>query len=152
MGRDPESEEMRELREQVERLATAVDDCVDKVSLKADPKTLPFFAALYQSRRIRDSIFESPGLFGEPAWDILLGLARAEHQGKVSSITSLCQDAAVPGTTALRWVHHMVEIGLLTRRDDPLDQRRAFISFTAEGRHKMRKYADQIAKLRPLLD
>ncbi|MGK3896730.1 hypothetical protein ABI061_15150, partial [Enterococcus faecium] len=41
---------------------------------------------------------------------------------------SLCIAAAVPPTTALRWIGRMSELGMLERRPDPFDRRRAYMA------------------------
>ncbi len=82
-------------------------------------------------RRMRDSHFK-PDLFADPAWDILLDLMAARLEDKSVSVSSLCIAAAVPPTTALRWVTGMTESGMLVRRMDPSDARRVFIELSEE--------------------
>jgi DNA-binding MarR family transcriptional regulator len=82
-------------------------------------------------RRMRDEHFKSE-LFADPAWDILLDLMAARLEGKSVSVSSLCIAAAVPPTTALRWVTGMTESGMLVRRMDPSDARRVFIELSEE--------------------
>jgi DNA-binding MarR family transcriptional regulator len=82
-------------------------------------------------RRMRDDHFKSE-LFADPAWDILLDLMAARLEGKSVSVSSLCIAAAVPPTTALRWVTGMTESGMLVRRMDPNDARRVFIELSEE--------------------
>src|SRR3546814_18017855 len=56
--------------------------------------------------------------------------ARLERQPV--SVSSLCIAAAVPATTALRWIKTMTDAGLFVREADPHDGRRIFIAL-AEG-------------------
>lgn len=92
-----------------------------------------------RARRLRDGFF-GPGLFEDPAWDMLLDLRAAELEGTRVSVSSLCIAAAVPPTTALRWVGRLVGDGLIERRPDPRDRRRAFVALSPRGAAAMRGY------------
>lgn len=98
---------------------------------------------LIQARRLRDAFFQ-PGLFGEPAWDILLDLMLAKLERTNVSVSSLCIAAAVPPTTALRCITGMTEGGLLERSADPNDARRIFISLATGTEAAMRRYLAEI--------
>ena len=79
-------------------------------------------------------------MFADPAWDILLELY-ASHLGQQRvSVSALCNCAAVPATTALRWISALQEKLLIDRRPDPLDGRRYFISLTSKGLTAMEDY------------
>jgi DNA-binding MarR family transcriptional regulator len=80
-----------------------------------------------RARRLRER-FLPASLFADPAWDILLDLAAARLEGRLVSVSSLCIAAAVPTTTALRWIKNMVDQDMLLRVDDRQDARRAFIT------------------------
>lgn len=80
-------------------------------------------------RRLRDRFFSSE-LFADPAWDILLDLTASRLERKSVAVSSLCIAAAVPPTTALRWIRMMTDQGLLERRADPKDARRMFIDLS----------------------
>jgi len=95
---------------------------------------------IYRSRRMRPRIFSDDGLFGEPAWDILLDLFIAESGRKPLSVTSACIGAAVPTSTALRWIAILEERGFLSRENDPADARRVFLRLTGQGYAKMVTY------------
>ena len=66
-------------------------------------------------------------LFADPAWDMLLGLYAAFHERRNVSISSLCIAAAVPATTALRWIKTMTDKGMLCRTADVNDGRRIYV-------------------------
>lgn len=93
----------------------------------------------YANRRRRDGIFR-PGIFAEPAWDMLLDLYVQEHLKRSVSIHSLCIAAAVPPTTALRWIGKLVERGLVERQPSVHDNRVIYIALTADGRTEMERY------------
>lgn len=88
--------------------------------------------AVLRARRLRDQIL-SPDLFADPAWDILLDLMASYLEGAKVSVSSLCIAAAVPPTTALRWIRQLTDSGLLERHADPADGRRIFIALSNEG-------------------
>lgn len=90
-------------------------------------------------RRMRDRFFP-PDLFADPAWDILLDLKAAGQEGQHVSVSSLCIAAAVPPTTALRWITAMTDNGMLVRRQDPADARRVFIELSDETSAKLDDY------------
>ncbi|MES2336945.1 MAG: winged helix DNA-binding protein [Pseudomonadota bacterium] len=92
-----------------------------------------------RARRMRAAHFAGD-LFADPAWDMLLDLFAAELEHRRVSVSSLCIAAAVPGTTALRWIGSMVEAGLFERYADPHDRRRAYISLSATARDGMQRY------------
>jgi DNA-binding MarR family transcriptional regulator len=92
-----------------------------------------------RARRLREQFFD-PGMFEDPAWDMLLDLFAAELEGAQVSVSSLCIAAAVAPTTALRWIAKMTEAGLFERRPDPFDRRRAFMALSPRAREGMRNY------------
>ena len=94
---------------------------------------------LIKARRSRSRFFRND-LFADPAWDILLDLSRAELEGHRISVSSLCGAAAVPATTALRWINTLANEDMLTRRADPLDGRRVFVELTQSASSSMRRY------------
>ena len=98
-----------------------------------------------RARRARDRFFPAE-LFGEPAWDMLLDLAVAAAERRDVAVSSLCIAAAVPTTTALRWIRTLCDAGLFDRRDDPADARRAFISLSAGAQRAMARYLAQTAQ------
>ena len=75
-------------------------------------------------------MFGLPGLFEDPAWDMLLDLFAAELEGRQVLVSSLCIASAVAPTTALRWINKLIAVGLLERQPDTLDRRRAFVALT----------------------
>lgn len=101
-----------------------------------DPHAVRQIIANRQSR----SRYFDPALFGDPAWDMLLDLTAAHSEGARVSVTSLCIAAAVPATTALRWITQMVESGVFLRVPDPADKRRAFIALSDKALAAMSGY------------
>lgn len=98
-----------------------------------------------RARRMRAAYLPAE-LFADPAWDMLLDLFAAELEHRRVSVSSLCIAAAVPGTTALRWIGSMVETKLFERYADPHDRRRAFISLSGTAREGMQRYFDAVRR------
>lgn len=92
----------------------------------SDPTT---FRTILRARRMREAFFPAD-LFADPAWDMLLDLMAARQEGCRVPVSSLCIAAAVPPTTALRWIAAMTERGLLARTADPNDLRRFHVALT----------------------
>ncbi|MDQ4421021.1 winged helix DNA-binding protein [Sphingobium sp. DEHP117] len=90
--------------------------------------------AILRVRRLRDHLV-APDLFADPAWDILLDLLAARLENTKVSVSSLCIAAAVPPTTALRWIRQLTDRRLLERQADPSDGRRIFITLSDAGMH-----------------
>lgn len=105
------------------------------------PKTV---AALIRARRLRATYFESE-LFADPAWDMMLELFHAELTHRRVPVSNLCSAAAVPATTALRWLKMLVEKKVVVRRDDPLDGRRVYVELEPQTSDALKRYFAVIA-------
>ncbi len=101
--------------------------------------------AVIRARRLRSRFF-SEELFADPAWDMLLDLLQAEIAQLRVPVSSLCIAAAVPATTALRWIKTMTEQGLFVRRADPHDGRRVFVELAPAASEAMRRYFAEVGK------
>jgi DNA-binding MarR family transcriptional regulator len=101
--------------------------------------------AVIRARRMRSRFF-SEELFADPAWDMLLDLLQAEIAQLRVPVSSLCIAAAVPATTALRWIKTMTEQGLFVRRADPHDGRRVFVELAPSASDAMRRYFAEVGK------
>ena len=100
---------------------------------------------MIRARRLRSRFFEEE-LFADPAWDMLLDLLQAEIAQLRVPVSSLCIAAAVPATTALRWLKTMTDKGIFLRRADPHDGRRVFVELSPSASEGMRRY---FAEVRP---
>lgn len=101
-------------------------------SARAGAVTAHQVRALLRVRRLREQILPAD-LFADPAWDIVLDLMAARLENARVSVSSLCIAAAVPPTTALRWIRQLTERELLERQADPDDGRRIFITLSDKG-------------------
>jgi hypothetical protein len=163
VNRETESIRLRRLNEEVARIAetlarlTRSDDLEpravrDRGSGYRGPDSGPpveisaaEIRAVIRARRMRAQFFADE-LFADPAWDMLLDLFAAQLERRRVSVSSLCIAAAVPPTTALRWIGTLHEAGLFERQADPADRRRAYIGLSAKGFEGMRSYASAVKR------
>lgn len=82
--------------------------------------------SVVRTRRRREALL-GPDLFADPAWDMLLDLYIAEMSGGPLSVSTLAAGAAVPATTALRWMGVLQQHDLIWREPDGKDGRRTII-------------------------
>ena len=126
-----------------------VDDVGDRFARTPRPP-LPdprLVRAIIRQRQMRARFFDA-ALFADPAWDMLLDLLQAEISHLRVPVSSLCIAAAVPATTALRWLKAMVSQGIFLRRADPHDGRRVFVELAPDASRALRSYfteAGQVA-------
>lgn len=110
------------------------------------PIDAAFVRRLIRVRRDRDRYLPAE-IFADPAWDMLLDLMAAQLDQREVPVSSLCIAAAVPTTTALRWIRSLTEAGLFERRMDPADARRTYIRLSSEATAAMmawlRAFSDQ---------
>lgn len=104
--------------------------------------------AIIRARRLRDQFFRSD-LFADPAWDMLLDLMAARIEKGRVAVSSLCIAAAVPPTTALRWIKALTDRGLFVRSADPLDGRRVYIALSDEAARSVAAYLRAAQRLAP---
>ncbi|MFS6809957.1 hypothetical protein, partial [Staphylococcus aureus] len=101
-----------------------------------DPRRLTVLAAfVLEMRRNRDAYFPD-GLFGEPAWDVLLVLFAAGERKQELHQAEVIALAHVPKTTAGRVFARLEEDGLVGRRKGR-DIRKRYLALTEDGRKRM---------------
>ena len=111
-----------------------------------EPASPSHFRNLLRARRQRDDFFPSD-LFAEPCWDMMLDLMAARLAGQQVSVSSLCAAAAVPPTTALRWIRMLTERGVFIRSADPADGRRIFIALAKETADGLVRWHQSVRRL-----
>jgi len=102
---------------------------------------------IYDARRARTRMLdkEGRGLFGEPAWDMLLALYCFPLRGELLTITSLSFAAEVPQTTGHRWQKILTKEALIERGPEGCDDlRRRFVRLTPRGRALMDCYLTRL--------
>lgn len=107
---------------------------MDDVAPAAAPLNLARARRAFAARRHRQQVFgERADIFGEPAWDMLLDLYIAFHEGKHLTVSNAFLSSGAATTTGLRWVATLAERGLVERVPDPRDGRRFFVQLTTEA-------------------
>ena len=84
---------------------------------------------LYAERRRRDRLFPD-GLFGEPAWDLLLALFIARDKSQAIILCKAYQAAGVTDTTGRRLLDRLEDEGLITRRRAPRSRKMRIVELT----------------------
>lgn len=154
VSRDNGTARLRQLSDEVGRIAATLarlsvgpgEPPLEKpVSLKGDVPAVSLEAVrqVIRARRLRSRFFDEE-MFADPAWDMLLDLLQAEIAQHRVPVSSLCIAAAVPATTALRWIKTMTDAGLFMRRADPHDGRRVFVELSPKASHAMRQYFREV--------
>jgi hypothetical protein len=154
---DKNAARLRQLSDEVSRIAATLARLSTGPApmpkpLEATPSgELPAVSAdtvrsVIRARRLRSRFFPEE-LFADPAWDMLLDLLQAEVSHLRVPVSSLCIAAAVPATTALRWLKAMVSQGIFIRRADPHDGRRVFVELAPDASGALRRYFSEVGKV-----
>lgn len=144
---EPKADRLLRLSEEVGRIATtlaristesaiAPAGTSDEAELEVSAATV---ASAIRARRQRLRYLPKE-LFAEPAWDMLLALFHSEILRQRVPITGLSAAAGVPGTTALRYLRALSDLGLVTRQQDPFDLRRIFVELSPDASAALRRY------------
>ena len=151
---DRKAEHLLELSNEVNRIAgtlarLSVEPDLQQPRQEGDPKgpskavSAERIRDILRARRLRAS-FLPDDLFADPAWDMLLDLLYAELAQHRVAVSSLCVAAAVPPTTALRWLTTLVKRGLVIRRADPRDARRVFVELAPDTSAALHRYFAEV--------
>jgi len=154
---DRNAERLRQLSDEVSRIAATLARLSTGPGSAAKPPEAPRAAdlpplsadtvrAVIRARRLRARYF-SDELFADPAWDMLLDLLQAEISHLRVPVSSLCIAAAVPATTALRWLKTLVQQGIFVRRADPHDGRRVFVELAPDTSNALRRYFAEVGQV-----
>lgn len=156
VSRDPGAERLRQLSDEVGRIAATLArlstvPAAPEVELRKPVEqdvpdvSVESVRSVIRARRLRGRYF-AEDMFADPAWDMLLDLLQAEIAQLRVPVSSLCIAAAVPATTALRWLKSMTEKGIFVRRADPHDGRRVFVELSRDASLAMRRYFAEVGK------
>src|SRR3954453_14198658 len=154
---DRNAERLRQLSDEVSRIAatlarlstgpSAAPPAVEALqAADLPPLSADTVRAVLRARRLRTRYFPEE-LFADPAWDMLLDLLQAEISRLPVPVSSLCIAAAVPATTALRWLKTLVQQGVFMRRPAQRDGRRVFVELAPDASNAMRRYFAEVGKV-----
>jgi len=159
VSREPSADRLRQLSDEVSRIAATLARLsvapgvapVERPEVatqhgEAPNVSLDTVRQVIRARRLRARFFDEE-LFADPAWDMLLDLLQAEIAQHRVPVSSLCIAAAVPATTALRWIKTMTDAGLFKRRADPHDGRRVFVELSPTASESMRRYFGEVGHI-----
>jgi hypothetical protein len=153
---DRNAERLRQLSDEVSRIAstlarlstgpqTPVRSVEPSATAEAPEISADLVRNVIRARRLRTRFFPEE-MFADPAWDMLLDLLQAEIAQLRVPVSSLCIAAAVPATTALRWLKTMTEEGMFLRRADPHDGRRVFVELAPRASQALRRYFAEVGQ------
>ena len=161
IGRDDGSLILQQLSEDVGRIAAILaslseEDAAAMAGIKAagdeaadDPGVeATYIRSMIRARRLRDQFFRGD-LFADPAWDMLLDLMAARLEKNRVAVSSLCIAAAVPATTALRWIKALTDRGIFVRQADPQDGRRVYIELSDDAARGLAAYLRAVQRISP---
>jgi DNA-binding MarR family transcriptional regulator len=133
-GNLPHQQDHSFIDDEADRTMREAEDAIDRHAIG-----LQIARWWLKARRLREEMF-GPGLFADPAWDILLDLYSAEAKGECVQISSLAIAARVPHSTAIRWAKIMTRVGLVVRHKDPSDARRIHVRLSPSAQALMEDY------------
>lgn len=110
-----------------DRPGLAPEASLDPAQVRAEARA--WADRLYVERRRRDALFPE-GLFGEPAWDLLLAMFAAREKGQAMILCKAYRAAQVSDTTGRRLLDRMEEDGLITRRRAPRSRKMRVVELT----------------------
>lgn len=144
---------LQHISQEINRLATMLAelseegvDAADAEAAAKGPVDAATLRSIIRARRLRERFF--PGdLFADPAWDMMLDLMAARLEGRRVAVSSLCIAAAVPPTTALRWIKNLNDAGLFHRTADPQDGRRVHVELTDTAVTAFERYLKAVPRV-----
>jgi hypothetical protein len=153
--KDDGTPRLQQISEEVGRIASALAALSEEDRAAADAAKgkvrvdAGLVRTMIRARRLRDQFFRSE-IFADPAWDMLLDLFAARLEKRRVAVSSLCIAAAVPPTTALRWIKSLSDQGLFVRIADAEDGRRVFIELSDGAAAAIDAYLRAAQRISPL--
>lgn len=141
-------DKLYELSAALKRLADTMGP--NKQTPAPTPPSAEFVRSIIRARRLRTD-YLGTGLFADAAWDMLLDLFAARLERRPVSVSSLCIAAAVPATTAHRWIEVLVDRDLAVKRADPKDRRRVFVEISNESAADLHALLTAAGAVSPLI-
>lgn len=138
--------QIRDLQEHVDQLATTIGELAADQHVGTRAVTEDDVQLILAARRARETYF-GPGLFADPAWDILLHLYVAKLQGKTLSLALLSETSEVPSSTTVRWVDTLDRGGWVKRKPDQVDRRCINVELSDRGIATLQVYFEAVGGL-----
>jgi DNA-binding MarR family transcriptional regulator len=98
---------------------------------------------LYLERRRRDEYFPA-GLFGEPAWDLILALFVARDEGRRLTVAEAYEAAKVKPAAGRKLLARMESQGMIRRSAGQQDRRKKFVGLTDDGTERLTDYLTRL--------
>jgi DNA-binding MarR family transcriptional regulator len=98
---------------------------------------------LYLERRRREDYFPA-GLFGEPAWDLILTLFIAREEGRRLSVAEAYEAAAVKPTAGRKLLAKMESAGLVAQSSEEEDHRELYVALTQDASDRLSDYLTRL--------
>ena len=111
------------------------------------PSALVRIAARIHALREARFFHFDRGLYGEPAWDMLLAIYIAQGRGFSMSMAEVCEEAEAPKTTALRWLGHLEREGLVIKRPNPRRSNSSLIEITENAALELNRYFARVSAI-----
>lgn len=83
-------------------------------------------------------------MLSDHCWRMCLELYKCTLQGQKVSITSLALVSGLPMATAIRKIHTMRDLALVSYEMDPKDRRRTFVDLSETGVRQIKKFLEQL--------
>lgn len=83
--------------------------------------------------------------FQDPQWMMTLELFIAAEEGRVISVSSLCDASGVPATTALRNIRWLEAKGIFERRPHPRDKRISQMHLSTRAHGQMARHLTAVS-------
>jgi hypothetical protein len=94
---------------------------------------------LYAERRRRDACFP-PGMFGEPAWDLLLALLIADDDDRDLTISEACSAARLDEEAGLALIETLAASGMVRYVPARQDRRLNALALTEDASGRLNNY------------
>ena len=149
----PSADRILKLSKQVSRIATNLAQLStlppEKVTTSAHGAKVraEVIDAVIHRRRQR-AAYLPQDLLGEPAWEMMLELLRAEVTQHRLPVSSVCATVGLSEAAALRWLKSLEERGLVNRRNGQPDGQREFVELTRDASCALRRwFADSFGEV-----
>lgn len=105
----------------------------DGATAAVETRRLLLAKAWKRSNDVPGKVFGDAMLFVNPPLNILLDLYISYREGQAINVSSVCLGSGAPATTGLRYIARLMEMGLLSKTEDPRDHRVQYVALTPAG-------------------